>query len=150
MTLKVSNDGKEWVTLLKEQKIEWAFDNFIQPIAIDKALRGSYRYYEVTLNGGTELAEIEFLGEKISDQVDPLPNPDDPTPTPSNPDDPSAGDPSSDPSTSTPQTSEPQGGEDEGGKGGNGATVGIIIAVVVVAVLAAGAIVFVVLKKKKA
>ena len=149
MTLKVSNDGKEWVTLLKEQKIEWAFDNFIQPIAIDKALRGSYRYYEVTLNGGTELAEIEFLGEKISDQVDPLPNPDDPTPTPSNPDDPSAGDPSSDPSasTSTPQTSEPQGGEDEGG---NGATVGIIIAVVVVAVLAAGAIVFVVLKKKKA
>ena len=113
MTLTVSNDGKEWVTLLKEQKIEWMFDNYIQPIAIDKSLRGSYRYYEVTLNGGTELAEIEFLGEKISDQVDPLPNPDDPTPTPSSPDDPSAGDASVSPSE--PQTSDPEDEEEKEG-----------------------------------
>ncbi len=73
--LEVSNDGSEWVCIDERQNIEYLFNNCINPFAIDEEMQGNYRYYKVTLYGGTELAEVEFLGTKnASGELDELPS----------------------------------------------------------------------------
>ncbi|MBQ8911237.1 MAG: GH92 family glycosyl hydrolase, partial [Clostridia bacterium] len=67
MGVQVSNDGVNWVTVCENEELSWIFDSFIRPFAIPEGIRGSYRYYKLTLYGGSELAEIEFLGEKTVD-----------------------------------------------------------------------------------
>ncbi len=107
-TLEVSNDGTAWATILERDGIEYLFNNCVTPFAVAEDMQGNYRYYKVTLYGGTELAEVEFIGEKSTDgALDELPggSPDTPpatepddtteppvTDTPTTPDDPSMND----------------------------------------------------------
>ena len=63
-TLEVSNDGDTWFAADQRTNIEWNFDNYVQSFSVPENIRGMYMYYRVTLYGGSQLAEIEFIGEK--------------------------------------------------------------------------------------
>jgi hypothetical protein len=67
--LEISNDGETWTTILEKEDIEFMFDNCVTPFVIPEEDQGNFRYYKLTLSGGTELAEVEFIGEK-SDALD--------------------------------------------------------------------------------
>ncbi|MBE6672170.1 MAG: glycoside hydrolase family 92 protein, partial [Ruminococcaceae bacterium] len=62
--LEVSNDGTKWTKADERMNVEWKFDNYVQSFSVPEDVRGEYKYYRVTLYGGTELAEIEFIGGK--------------------------------------------------------------------------------------
>lgn len=73
--LEVSNNGDDWVCVDERQNIEYLFNNCITPFEISEDMQGNYRYYKITLYGGTELAEVEFIGAKnASGELDDLPN----------------------------------------------------------------------------
>lgn len=71
--LEISNDGETWTTILEKEDIEFMFDNCVTPFVIPEEDQGNFRYYKLTLSGGTELAEVEFIGEK-SDALDDIPS----------------------------------------------------------------------------
>jgi hypothetical protein len=62
--VEVSSDGKTWIKADERIGIKWEFDNYVQSFSIPEEVRGAYKNYRVTLLAGSELAEIEFLGEK--------------------------------------------------------------------------------------
>jgi hypothetical protein len=64
MKLEVSNDGTEWKSVAEKNGLVFSFDNFIVPVQVAEENQGNYRFYKLTLFGGSELSEIEFLGEK--------------------------------------------------------------------------------------
>ena len=52
-------DGVNYETVAKEENITFLFDSFIRPFAVDDSKK--FSSFRLTLFGGTELSEIEFL-----------------------------------------------------------------------------------------
>jgi hypothetical protein len=52
-------DGTNYETVAKEENISFLFDSFIRPFAVDETKK--FTSFRLTLFGGSELAEIEFL-----------------------------------------------------------------------------------------
>ena len=131
--IEVSNDGNEWKNILEKNDLDFTFDKFILPVAIDEANQGNYKFYKLTLYGGTSLAEIELLGEKVSeDALDELFPNESETEAPSE---------TCEPTETAPQTPQPK---------GNSSLIVFIVIGCVVAIGAIAAVVVIVLKKKSA
>ncbi len=73
LTVEVSNDGENWISVYENNEISFIFDKLITPFQIPEDMRGNYRYYKLTLKGGTNLAEVEFIGAEGTD-LDEIPD----------------------------------------------------------------------------
>ncbi len=136
ITIAVSNDGEEWVNVYEKDDVSFLFNNLITPFLIDEEFQGNYRFYKVTLEGGTSLAEVEFIGEENkSGSLDELPNTTTPTP------------PTDVPETETPSTELPETEAPETELPPTGDSTIIYLIVASVAIIALGVVVAV---KKKA
>ena len=108
------------------------FDYTVTPFEIPEEKQGNFRYYKLTLNGGTELAEVEFIGEK-SDALDEPP--------------------ATEPPVTPPETdnTEPDGTTEPPKTGDNNwASMAVIVGVVIIGSLAFTAITVISRKIKKA
>lgn len=79
-SIEISNDGSNWFTVYENNEISFLFNNFITPYLIPEEYQGYYRFYKITLKGGTSLAEVEFIGEEFeSGSLDEIPDVIDPS-----------------------------------------------------------------------
>lgn len=152
MKLEVSNDGTEWKSVAEKNGLVFSFDNFIVPVQVAEENQGNYRFYKLTLFGGSELSEIEFLGEKgdASKLDDPFAEKD-PIVEPGTTGDPgnsgnsgegtTDNNPSDNPSQSTPS--------DDAKKESSSGIIGWIAAAVAIAAVAIGGFIFFKKKSKK-